>query len=267
MLLCLCMTRSGQHAMGCCLSKVWPRWNVYASNRIVRHNPDYANRIVFRAMAEESAAQVATTGTSSNRLSYAGFEVTFEVTSAPSPTSTYGEEFLLRTRTFRYDNAADKATDSDNSTQHECDPNTVPVMEAQPSGHESVEKEVVNSAEGSQSSRLSNNEADFITVNEDHDNNDNIDKNDDNDNESTSSSQALVSCTICHIEIEDGERVGDLCCGHTFHSDCLKAWITRRNVCPLCLEENIATPRPTINDISTTQSQTTLVPELTVSGQ
>lgn len=50
-------------------------------------------------------------------------------------------------------------------------------------------------------------------------------------------------CTICYGELEDGDRVGALPCGHVFHVDpCLKHWLTRRNVCPLCLAEDIATP-------------------------
>ncbi|CAB9519264.1 Probable E3 ubiquitin-protein ligase [Seminavis robusta] len=52
------------------------------------------------------------------------------------------------------------------------------------------------------------------------------------------------TCTICYASLEDGDRVGALPCGHEFHVDpCLKHWLTRRNVCPLCLTENIATPR------------------------
>ncbi|CAB9504352.1 protein ligase RNF181 [Seminavis robusta] len=51
------------------------------------------------------------------------------------------------------------------------------------------------------------------------------------------------SCTICYLAIEDGDRVGALECDHMFHVDCLKVWLTRRNVCPLCLCEDIATPQ------------------------
>merc|ERR1712194_429404 len=45
-------------------------------------------------MATRSAAA------NSNRLSYAGFEVTFELSPMPAQDSS-GEELLLRTRTFR----------------------------------------------------------------------------------------------------------------------------------------------------------------------
>jgi hypothetical protein len=58
---------------------------------------------------------------------------------------------------------------------------------------------------------------------------------DDDDNECT--------CMICISGIEDGDRVGDLPgCSHTFHVECLKLWIQRRNVCPLCQNMDIATP-------------------------
>ena len=45
-----------------------------------------------------------------------------------------------------------------------------------------------------------------------------------------------VMCTICMVDIEDGDRIGALPCDHLFHVDCLKEWIQRRNVCPLCQE-------------------------------
>jgi len=63
------------------------------------------------------------------------------------------------------------------------------------------------------------------------------------------------TCAICYVPIEDGDRVGALPCGHIFHVDpCLKHWLSRRNVCPLCLQENIATPQfehPTLNTTTT----------------
>ena len=52
----------------------------------------------------------------------------------------------------------------------------------------------------------------------------------------------LPECTICFVAIENGDRVGEFPCQHLFHIDCLKTWLRNRNVCPLCLAENIATP-------------------------
>ena len=71
----------------------------------------------------------------------------------------------------------------------------------------------------------------------------------------------VISCAICHMEMEDGDRVGDLPCNHVMHIECLKAWIVRRNVCPLCLQSNIATPR------RTSENQTHYRPELVVTGE
>ncbi|GFH58891.1 hypothetical protein CTEN210_15367 [Chaetoceros tenuissimus] len=48
------------------------------------------------------------------------------------------------------------------------------------------------------------------------------------------------TCAICFTEIEEGERVGVLPCEHLFHSECLKNWIKRKNVCPLCNAPDIA---------------------------
>ena len=50
-------------------------------------------------------------------------------------------------------------------------------------------------------------------------------------------------CTICFAPLFDGDRVGELPCDHLFHVDCLKLWLGRRNVCPLCLMPNVASPR------------------------
>jgi len=47
-------------------------------------------------------------------------------------------------------------------------------------------------------------------------------------------------CSICMVPLENGERVGDLDCGHHFHVECLKTWVLWRNVCPLCNAKNIA---------------------------
>ena len=52
------------------------------------------------------------------------------------------------------------------------------------------------------------------------------------------------TCTICIMEVEDGEKVGALSCHHIFHVQCLKEWIKRKNACPLCQEPDIASPRP-----------------------
>ena len=52
------------------------------------------------------------------------------------------------------------------------------------------------------------------------------------------------TCTICIMEVEDGDKVGALNCHHIFHVQCLKEWIKRKNVCPLCQVPDIASPRP-----------------------
>ncbi len=52
-----------------------------------------------------------------------------------------------------------------------------------------------------------------------------------------------ITCTICMVEIINGDRIGVLSCEHLFHADCLKEWIKRRNVCPLCQAPDIAEER------------------------
>jgi hypothetical protein len=55
------------------------------------------------------------------------------------------------------------------------------------------------------------------------------------------------NCSICLIPLENGDRIGALDCKHNFHSDCLKAWLSRRNVCPLC-SQPVARRRPQPNE-------------------
>eukprot|EP00591_Stephanopyxis_turris_P007887 CAMPEP_0195527202 /NCGR_PEP_ID=MMETSP0794_2-20130614/28715_1 /TAXON_ID=515487 /ORGANISM="Stephanopyxis turris, Strain CCMP 815" /LENGTH=320 /DNA_ID=CAMNT_0040658065 /DNA_START=730 /DNA_END=1692 /DNA_ORIENTATION=+ len=52
-----------------------------------------------------------------------------------------------------------------------------------------------------------------------------------------------IVCTVCLDVVEEGDRVGVLKCDHIFHADCLKMWLRRRNVCPLCQSPDIASPR------------------------
>lgn len=74
---------------------------------------------------------------------------------------------------------------------------------------------------------------------------DNVGDNGDND---TFSDNDDVLCTICLTSIEDGDRVGVLSCDHLFHSECLKAWIQRKNVCPLCQTPDIAKEKEAVSN-------------------
>jgi hypothetical protein len=51
------------------------------------------------------------------------------------------------------------------------------------------------------------------------------------------------ACCICFADILDRDVVGDLTCCHMFHKECIKDWLKRRNTCPLCLSDGIASPR------------------------
>ncbi len=64
-------------------------------------------------------------------------------------------------------------------------------------------------------------------------------------------------CPVCLIEIEDGDRVGDLTCGHAYHVDCLKAWLKRKNICPLCKLEGLAAAQEQIEVEATTTNPST----------
>ncbi|KAL2894617.1 putative E3 ubiquitin-protein ligase RHG1A [Bienertia sinuspersici] len=48
-------------------------------------------------------------------------------------------------------------------------------------------------------------------------------------------------CCICQEEYNDGDNVGMLDCGHDFHSECVKQWLTHKNLCPICKTTALAT--------------------------
>ena len=55
-------------------------------------------------------------------------------------------------------------------------------------------------------------------------------------------------CTICRQPLNEdsiyakeenyiSELVSSKFCGHTFHSECIKPWLTKYNKCPICAEK------------------------------
>ncbi|XP_019429816.1 PREDICTED: probable E3 ubiquitin-protein ligase RHG1A isoform X1 [Lupinus angustifolius] len=48
-------------------------------------------------------------------------------------------------------------------------------------------------------------------------------------------------CCICQEEYKDGDDMGSLDCGHDFHADCVKQWLTHKNICPICKTAGLAT--------------------------
>lgn len=46
-------------------------------------------------------------------------------------------------------------------------------------------------------------------------------------------------CSICLDNYKRSDRVGQLSCGHTFHNDCIRAWLENKKTCPLCRATNV----------------------------
>uniref|UniRef100_J3M9F4 RING-type E3 ubiquitin transferase n=2 Tax=Oryza brachyantha TaxID=4533 RepID=J3M9F4_ORYBR len=42
------------------------------------------------------------------------------------------------------------------------------------------------------------------------------------------------NCSICQEEFEANEEAGRLICGHSYHVQCIKQWLSRKNTCPVC---------------------------------
>ncbi|CAG7896983.1 unnamed protein product [Brassica rapa] len=53
-------------------------------------------------------------------------------------------------------------------------------------------------------------------------------------NSGTKSTQEIEPCCVCQEEYKEGEEMGVLECGHDFHSQCIKEWLKRKNLCPIC---------------------------------
>lgn len=45
---------------------------------------------------------------------------------------------------------------------------------------------------------------------------------------------ALVECSVCLCEFDDGAEVGRLPCQHFFHRGCIDQWCQQHSDCPLC---------------------------------
>ncbi|XP_021723781.1 probable E3 ubiquitin-protein ligase RHG1A [Chenopodium quinoa] len=48
-------------------------------------------------------------------------------------------------------------------------------------------------------------------------------------------------CCICQENYNDGEDLGTLDCGHDFHRECVKQWLSHKNLCPICKTTGLAT--------------------------
>ncbi|XP_071715922.1 uncharacterized protein [Rutidosis leptorrhynchoides] len=53
--------------------------------------------------------------------------------------------------------------------------------------------------------------------------------------------QNMEPCCICREEYENGDDIGNLDCGHEFHTCCIKQWLTQKNLCPICKVTGLST--------------------------
>ncbi|GAB2269601.1 hypothetical protein Dimus_004526 [Dionaea muscipula] len=51
----------------------------------------------------------------------------------------------------------------------------------------------------------------------------------------------MEPCCICQENYNDGEELGTLDCGHDFHTDCIKQWLARKSLCPICKTTALST--------------------------
>jgi len=48
---------------------------------------------------------------------------------------------------------------------------------------------------------------------------------------------AKCDCCICMCDMEEGEVVTEMPCGHLFHGGCIQQWLATHNTCPVCREK------------------------------
>lgn len=47
----------------------------------------------------------------------------------------------------------------------------------------------------------------------------------------------LFRCTICLVELRNGDTIKQLFCDHVFHSECIEEWLRRKSACPVCRDQ------------------------------
>jgi hypothetical protein len=47
-----------------------------------------------------------------------------------------------------------------------------------------------------------------------------------------------ASCSVCLSDIEGGENMKRLSCGHCYHSPCIDTWLLRSRICPTCRHDS-----------------------------
>lgn len=261
----LLCSRPGRNVLGCCFSFCFPKWNLWTTKRIIETQPSMANGIILRALRDEQETR------RRNEEAAAPENADTQQQQPSSPWSLWGRR--LRGTTSEYvlelgpDEWAllvrDPATaavveamnnrnnNNDNDEPAEPAPTALKlktrvyhcgdydlVAENEGPGHddenEDPERGIQLSQLGSSTSGSPYQEEEKIDEDE---------------------KRHRHSCTICYGPIEEGDRVGALpTCDHIFHVDCLKSWLARRNVCPLCLSEDIAAPQYESAESATTDA-------------
>lgn len=46
-------------------------------------------------------------------------------------------------------------------------------------------------------------------------------------------------CSVCYYHAKENEEMTILPCKHTFHSECIKEWLRKEKMCPMCKQEII----------------------------
>lgn len=179
--LALCVTRRGRTVVEYFIRIIYPKYNTFIANRMLRNDPERATKMIRDHMQRRQQAR--------HRYGLHTVAVAPVQSINENPTS-----LVLKTSVYRtFSSSGDEDDDGDlpdDSHEYKCN----------------------------------------------HSN--------DDDHHCDDSNEPEEECSICFVPLEDGDRVGSFPCKHLFHVEpCLKEWLKTRNVCPLCIAQDVAEPR------------------------
>lgn len=49
---------------------------------------------------------------------------------------------------------------------------------------------------------------------------------------------------VCYCDFEHGDECLQLACKHQFHPDCVKKWLQKNPLCPVCKQDSLGRKKP-----------------------
>jgi hypothetical protein len=227
----------GRNVLGCCLSTALPRWNPMMIERIIEQRPAQANGMILRHLRDEIRRERPPQETPFGTR-FSGWR---RNPNEPEQIELGPDQWILLLRD-QATNALLQALTNPNQDESTPQPTSLTLKTRVYSASEEAQRKI-ESGQGVSDDNHYDPEKGEEGTEVVHQNQQESSQQHGSEHFPPGFDPDDHSCAICYGTLVDGDRVGALPhCEHVFHVDCLKVWLTRRNVCPLCLSENIATP-------------------------